>query len=320
MSEQSPADFPETINGICRLTSEVVDVPDVLFCFAVRNKPGVGPLDGWKTLALHRFGPNANRDQRILNQWYRVPRNVASDPSVRALRRTHGRPRALLRAEVADDAVWARSGIDTLLSESGIRDRLVAATPLQTGLELLLVTYRRGAQPAFGTTERDSMTMLASALRDVGRSLARAHGLIDAWAPLTNREREVLRLLLLGLSEPEAAAQLGLTIRSCHQYVVAIYHKLRVHSRGELMARFLEPDRLEAALARYVPLLGLRELVVLGALVRGLSEKEIADAVGLSRRTVHHIVGAIYRKAGVHTRAALIAQAFAMSLGAIEPP
>jgi DNA-binding NarL/FixJ family response regulator len=264
-------------------------------------------------LALQRFGPNADSDQRILNQWYRALRNVASDPSVQALIRTHGRPRAFLRAEVADETVWTRSRIDDLLAESGIRDRLVAGVPLRYGVELLLVAYRREAQPAFGTTERNFLTMLASAVRDVGRTIARAHGLIDGRAPLAGREREVLRVLLLGLSEPEAAARLGLTIRSLHQYVVAIYQKLGVHSRGELMAHFHEPDRLDAALARYAPLLSLRELKILDSLVRGLSEKEIADLVKLSSRTVHHIVGTIYRKVGVRTRAALIALTLANS-------
>lgn len=319
LSERSPADFPEKIEGICELTSKVVAAPDVLFCFAAQDKPGIGPLDGWSTLALQRFGPNADRDQRILHQWYRVTHNVASDPSVQALMRTRG-PRAFLRAEIADEAAWARSGVDALLAESGIRDRLVAGIPLRNGLELLLVAYRREAQPAFGVAERESMTMLVSALRDLGRSIARVHGLIDAWAPLTKREREVLHLLLLGLGESEASAELGLTIRSCHQYVVAIHRKLRVHSRGELMARFLAPDRLDMVLARYAPLLSLRESAVLAGLVRGLSEKEIADAVELSRRTVHHVVGAIYRKAGVHTRAALIAQTFARNFGAVGPP
>ena len=319
MREHSPADFPTMIECISNLTAEVVDATDVLFCLAVQNRPGVGPLDGWNTLAAQRFGPNADHDQRILSQWYRVSRNVGSDPSVHALLQTHGRPRAFLRADAADDATWEQSGIDALLAESAIRDRLVAGAPLADGVELLLVAYRREAERRFETAERRALTLLAASLRDVGRTVARAHGLLSGGAALARREREVLRLLLLGTSEPDAAARLGLTARSLHQYVVTIYQKLGVRSRAELIAHFLAPDALNATLARYGRSLNPRELTLLRWLARGLSEKEIADSVEMSMRTVHHLVGTIYRKAGVRTRAALMAQILAQGAD-IERP
>jgi DNA-binding NarL/FixJ family response regulator len=225
--------------------------------------------------------------------------------------RTHGRPRALLRADVADEAVWRRSDVDGLLLESGIRDRLVAGAPLAAGTELLLVAYRRTAAPPFGATERDALASLMANLRDVGRTVARAYGLVDAWAPLVGRERQVLQLLLHGLSESEVAARLGLTARSVHQYVVAIHHKLGVRSRGELIAHFLSPRMREAALARFTSYLNRREIEVLCGLASGRSEKEIADIVSLSSRAVHHVVAAIYRKTGAHTRGALLARMLA---------
>lgn len=308
LTDCPPAEFLQTIDGICSLTGEIVGAPDVLLCFAIQDKRDIGPLHGWTTHAPHRFGPNADHDRRLLVQWYRAPRRVATDPSVQALIATQGQPRAFLRAEVADETTWRRSTVDALLAESGIGDRMVAGAPLQPGVELLLVAYRRTSQPAFGTADRTAMTMLISALGNVARRIARAHGLIDSRGPLANREREVLHLLLLGLSEPVVAAHLGLTVRSLHQYVVAIHRKLGVRSRGELMAHFLAPDRYEAARARYAPGLSQRELEVFGGLVRGLSEKEIAETAQLSSRAVHHLVGAIYQKTGVHTRAALIAQ------------
>jgi DNA-binding NarL/FixJ family response regulator len=53
-----------------------------------------------------------------------------------------------------------------------------------------------------------------------------------------------------------------------------------------------------------------RELEVLLALVRGGSNQEIAARLGISAKTVGHHVQSVYRKAGVHSRAAATRWAF----------
>ena len=50
--------------------------------------------------------------------------------------------------------------------------------------------------------------------------------------------RRVLEALLVGASEAEVAARLGISYATAHQYVVEVYRRGRVSSRGELMARF----------------------------------------------------------------------------------
>ncbi len=47
-----------------------------------------------------------------------------------------------------------------------------------------------------------------------------------------------------------------------------------------------------------------RELEVLLVLVRGESNRKIAEDLGISAKTVGHHVQRVYRKAGVHSRAA----------------
>ena len=47
-----------------------------------------------------------------------------------------------------------------------------------------------------------------------------------------------------------------------------------------------------------------RELEVLLVLVRGESNRTIAEDLGISAKTVGHHVQRVYRKAGVHSRAA----------------
>lgn len=55
----------------------------------------------------------------------------------------------------------------------------------------------------------------------------------------TARQTDVLRQLLFGASEKRAAANLGLSQHTVHVHVKQIYKRMRVNSRAELMARFL---------------------------------------------------------------------------------
>ena len=56
---------------------------------------------------------------------------------------------------------------------------------------------------------------------------------------LSKRLRETLSLLLEGRSEKEAAAALGLAIRTVHDYVTMLYQHFEVTSRAELLAYFI---------------------------------------------------------------------------------
>ena len=53
-----------------------------------------------------------------------------------------------------------------------------------------------------------------------------------------------------------------------------------------------------------------RELEVLLLLVRGVSNREIAETLGISPKTVGHHVENVYRKVDVHSRAAATRWAF----------
>ena len=54
--------------------------------------------------------------------------------------------------------------------------------------------------------------------------------------------------------------------------------------------------------------LSRRAAQTLGELLSGLSEKEIADRMGLSAHTVHQYVKTVYRAFGVRSRAELMAR------------
>lgn len=57
---------------------------------------------------------------------------------------------------------------------------------------------------------------------------------------LAPRESQILKLLARGLLYKEIAGQLGLSITTVNSYVRSIYGKLRVHSRSQAVAKFLQ--------------------------------------------------------------------------------
>jgi DNA-binding NarL/FixJ family response regulator len=63
----------------------------------------------------------------------------------------------------------------------------------------------------------------------------------DPFSPtrLPPRVRQTLQCLLDGDSEKQAAARMGLSGTTVHQYVKALYRHYQVESRAELLARVL---------------------------------------------------------------------------------
>jgi DNA-binding NarL/FixJ family response regulator len=74
--------------------------------------------------------------------------------------------------------------------------------------------------------------------------------IIEAYS-LTSRERDVLGAIARGGSTAEIAAELFLSPHTVRDYVKAVFEKLGVSSRGELVARLFGEhysDRLHATL------------------------------------------------------------------------
>jgi DNA-binding NarL/FixJ family response regulator len=81
-----------------------------------------------------------------------------------------------------------------------------------------------------------SPRVAASLLRRVA-ALAGGRGGELHQAPLTSREREVLRLIDQGLSNKEIARNLGIEVATVKNHVHNLLEKLQVHRRGEAAAR-----------------------------------------------------------------------------------
>jgi two-component system response regulator NreC len=73
---------------------------------------------------------------------------------------------------------------------------------------------------------------------------AAAHAAVAA-DPLSDREREVLRLLALGYTNQEIAKQLYISVRTAETHRAHIMQKLRLTSRAELVRYAIEQGALE---------------------------------------------------------------------------
>jgi len=63
-----------------------------------------------------------------------------------------------------------------------------------------------------------------------------------ALASLTNRELDVVKLLLDGRSNEQIASELHVSIHTIKSHALAIFRKLEVHSRAELLSKFVHPS------------------------------------------------------------------------------
>jgi len=244
LAELSVVDLGQTMDHLLRGACEIIGAGDAVLGFAVRDPdhPADDPLNGWRPPSPYRprrFGPHAERDGALLSSWYGSASNPPLDAGAVAVSRGGGRVRAVMHGDVMDERGWQRAPIHELFDASRIADRLIGGRPITPALELMLVLYRRAGEEPFGEEERARLRMIMAALAGVGRRLALAHGLIDARRPLTGRERETLHYLLRGLSEKQIAGMMGLSERTLHHHVTAIFQKYAVQSRAEFMALFL---------------------------------------------------------------------------------
>lgn len=211
--------------------------------FATRRRHAspdqLDPLAGWLPTEATLHGPEKAERLTIAREWHTSARLARAEPTVRAVAAGAGRLRAHLRRDLGTARELARAPSAALLESLDLIDRMHGALPIARDVELHVVFDRTRGEGRFRARDRELLTVLLRALGHVARNAARARGYVDASRPLSPRGRVVLRALLSGDSEKEAAARLSLTVRSFHQYVVSVYRAFGVRSRAELISKFL---------------------------------------------------------------------------------
>lgn len=171
---------------------------------------------------------------------------AALDPCVPRLLRSAAAVVTLRRAEAVEESAWYRSEhFNELRRPNGLGEALYAALTTPDGRRLKVTLQRQSKDRPF--TERD-----ARVVQVFNQNLGRLYTLAprvkaarqgpaadERVGALPPRLRPVLRRLLAGDGEKQAALRLGLSPHTVHQYTKALYRAFGVNSRGELLARFV---------------------------------------------------------------------------------
>jgi DNA-binding CsgD family transcriptional regulator len=201
----------------------------------------VAELDWGRTPRLKRgsdHGWATDSDRTRVHQLF-MENPVDADPLMRLFLRSKSPHETLIRTELTAGE-RERGDVEDTHRRASIGDSLLSIRWGERPGEAFVVFLKRALhEPPFSARERELVHLLTSdCLWMFAPQLFRSQ--LDG--DLSRRERETLSLLLTGVPEKQIAHMLGLSQHTAHAYVKAVYRKLAVTSRGELMARALERD------------------------------------------------------------------------------
>jgi DNA-binding CsgD family transcriptional regulator len=208
--------------------------------------------------ALHWDGFSPKGTLRLLEfvpgghwEWAAAPRlwesllqqpNWRGDPILDAATRVDGAVVTRRRTELVSDPKWyASEAANVVAKRAGIDPHMVCwyrrargAADEVRGVAL----HRAWGDSDFTEHDRQLFHLFNEELFRLDRD-GKLDPPPDPAMGLTPRQREVLLCTLQGDSEKEAARRLGVSRFTLNDHVKAIYRRLGVSSRGELLARFI---------------------------------------------------------------------------------
>jgi DNA-binding CsgD family transcriptional regulator len=239
------------LEGVCEVAKAIVGVLVVGEVGPTGRAAGGGPRFG-DLSCLHVFGADPDVCETLIAAGGSDP--VASDPALRALLRRlrrradvgAGPPLTLTRRELVDDAAWyASPHVRQVRRSAGVDDCVYSARVLECGAVACMCLCRKwGDRRRFDGREAKAVDVLHAECGWVYRDeipSSRVKAL-----PLSPRERQVLWKLLSGRGEKQIAGEMRLSQNTVHHYVKAIYRRLRVSSRAELLARWMGKESPES--------------------------------------------------------------------------
>lgn len=133
---------------------------------------------------------------------------------------------------------------------------------------------------------------------------------------LTDRELDVLRLVGAGLTVPDIAKLLDIGPRSVENHKRRIFAKLGAHSQALAVSNVATMGLLAGRTHPFGAEIELtpREKELLLLATHGASMRQMASSLGVAPKTVESQLSSLYRKLGVHNRAAAVAVAHAFGL------
>ncbi len=222
---------PHMLQGLCRL----IGAPAATGGEGKWSRP-YGALE-----AISVFGTGFDLRGRELYAEYMRRVTPAGDPIFRALRRVPGRLITRRRRQLISDAAWYRSLIwNDFLRPVMIDGQLTSVFQIgDDGAISGICLHRALGEREFSSRDRRLLSFFHAELGPlIGRPLVSAtEPRLDVLPP---RLRQTLACLLEGDSEKQAAARLGLSLATTHEYVTALYRRFKVSSRAQLMAHVIK--------------------------------------------------------------------------------
>jgi DNA-binding CsgD family transcriptional regulator len=143
------------------------------------------------------------------------------------------------------------------LSRYGWNDLMIGAWAESPERMVGMTAYSRADLPPFNDADRRLAALMVRAVAPmidreffdamVHDGSEKMNGNPLAGRSISDRQRDVLQLLLQGASEKEAARALGVSTHTIHTHVKRLYSEFEVVSRGELLALFVDRRLLAEA-------------------------------------------------------------------------
>jgi DNA-binding NarL/FixJ family response regulator len=118
---------------------------------------------------------------------------------------------------------------------------------------------------------------------------------------LTPREREVAMAVSQGLTNQQVGWLLCISTKTVECHLSRIFVKLDIGSRGQLIAAFAARECPVVIVSMLAPLTA-RELAVATAAAIGLTNRQVAESLFVSPKTVEFHLAKVYRKLGIRSR------------------
>ena len=183
------------------------------------------------------FGSGFDERGRAIYAAYMRELTPARDPVFSALQSLTGGLVTRSRRKLVSDASWYRSVTwCDYHRPARIDDRLISVFQISDdGLSSIITVHRAPRERGFSPRELRLFSFFHGELGPlVGRSLVSATE--SSLSKLTPRVRQTLACLIEGDSEKQAAARLGVSPATIHQYVTTLYRHFGVRSRAQLLA------------------------------------------------------------------------------------
>lgn len=187
---------------------------------------------GWDSPQARSYAVAYHRDQML-------PR----DPFMRQFARVRAPFKTRSPEQLVEVRRWHTSiAFNEYFRAAGLGAGLHSEQAVDGGLFSALSFFRTAGAPMFGRRERRLVHLFHQEIGPlVGRALANSRE--PSISDLAPRVRQTLDCLLEGDSEKQAAARLGLSQTTVHEYVGTLYRHFGVTSRAELLAYFLRRFR-----------------------------------------------------------------------------